>query len=222
MCFSKTLDFSTFVTTASFHGLNVPEFNVFSPSPVASCCILEFEESLSDGIWYEIKLFDRFQNCLGTVLKLDTIIGFGKGFQKPAPGDVFVNEILYNPATGGYDFVEFYNNTDKIFDLKGMTILNTQGNKSANIAQTAFIQPKGYLAFCPSKAWLSSNYKVKYPDNILEMAIPPFNSDMGNISLLDNQVVIDSFRYSDKMQNVFLSSTKGISFGKGFMGTTVK
>jgi len=211
LCFSKTLDFSTFVTTSSFHGLNVPEFNLFSPSPVASCCILEFEESLSDGIWYEIKLFNNFQNCLGTVLKLDTIIGFGKGFQKPAPGDVFVNEVLYNPATGGYDFVEFYNNTDKIFDLKGMTILNTQGNKSASITQTAFIQPKGYLAFCPSKAWLSANYKVKYPDNILEMAIPSFNSDMGNISLLDNQVVIDSFRYSEKMQNVFLSSTKGIS-----------
>ena len=39
------------------------------------------------------------------------------------------------------------------------------------------------------------------------MAIPSFNSDMGNISLLDNQVVIDSLGILIRCKMFFLASS---------------
>ncbi|MCO6461089.1 MAG: lamin tail domain-containing protein [Saprospiraceae bacterium] len=211
LCLSKSIDFSSQNTKSAFIGVNTPAFKIYSPVPVADCCVLEFDQALEDAIWYEIKLMGDFSDCLGRNIGVDTIVGFGRNFPIPAPGEVIVNEILFNPNTGGYDYVEFYNPTRKIFNLQGLVIANTQGNKTALITKATFIQPENYVAFCQDKAWLSANYTVKSPDNITEMVIPSFNSDMGNVTLFNGKEIIDSFRYSEAMHNIFLTSNKGIS-----------
>ena len=211
LCFSKYLNFSDSVTQAAFSSVNTPSFQIFFSQEVDNCCIIEFEESLMDAVWYELGISGSIVNCLGNYIEADTLIGFGWGFPKPGPNDIIINEILFDPNTGGSDFVEFYNRTSTTFDLRGLNIVNTQGNKISTINKTALLKPNDYLAFCPDKNWLAANYTLRNPQNIIEIGIPSFNSDQGNVSLMDGISLIDSFRYNQKLHNVFLTKVKGVS-----------
>jgi Lamin Tail Domain len=42
----------------------------------------------------------------------------------PAPGELIINEILFNPRSNGYDFIEFYNRSNKIFDAAKLSVAN--------------------------------------------------------------------------------------------------
>jgi len=211
VCLSKTINFEDSDSKEAFKVVNTPGFIILYANALTSCVIIQFDEPLQDGVWYEISIGSQLSNCIDILVPIDTIIGFGKGFAKPMQGEVLVNEILFNPATGGYDYVEFYNISDKTFDLQGLAIVNSVGAKTAAITKTSFIRSKEYIVFCQSKTWLESNYKVLNPGNVIEMTLPSFNDDEGNVTLWNGDVMVDSFTYSDKMHSVFLSDDEGTS-----------
>ena len=45
----------------------------------------------------------------------------------PEPGEWIINEILFNPRPNGYDFVECYNKSKKIFDASKLQIASRSG-----------------------------------------------------------------------------------------------
>ncbi len=89
-------------------------------------------------------LFNSVQLNLGTPLQAQTIytvtinavtdckgnaIGNRKQAQVGLPqdavaNDIIINEILFNPRSGGFDYVEFYNKSNKIIDANKLTIAN--------------------------------------------------------------------------------------------------
>ena len=211
VCLSKTVDFSDPSNGLAFQGVNTPGFTILYSTPITACFQIQFDEPLVDGTWYKINIGPQITNCIGKKIAIDTTIGFGQGFATPEVGEVIVNEILFNPPTGGFDFVEFYNKSDKIFDLNGLIIANTLGNKTSLINKTTFIQPGEYLVFCQDPTWLKNNYNVKFPNSIQQMLIPSFNDDEGNVTLWNGDIMIDSFRYNAKMHSVFLKDDEGIS-----------
>ncbi|MBK8841875.1 MAG: lamin tail domain-containing protein [Saprospiraceae bacterium] len=211
VCLSKTVDFSDPSNGLAFQGVNTPGFTILYSTPITACFQIQFDEPLVDGTWYKINIGPQITNCIGKKIAIDTTIGFGQGFATPEVGEVIVNEILFNPPTGGFDFVEFYNKSDKIFDLNGLIIANTLGNKTSLINKTTFIQPGEYLVFCQDPTWLKNNYNVKLPNSIQQMLIPTFNDDEGNVTLWNGDIMIDSFRYNAKMHSVFLTDDEGIS-----------
>jgi len=211
VCLSKTVDFSDPSNGLAFQGVNTPGVTILYSNPITACFQIQFDEPLVDGNWYNIRIGPQITNCIGNKIAIDTTIGFGQGFAKPSVGEVIVNEILFNPPTGGFDFVEFYNKSDKIFDLNGLIIANTLGNKTSLINKTTFIQPGGYLVFCQDPTWLKINYNVKFPNSVQQMIIPSFNDDEGNVTLWNGDIMIDSFRYNAKMHSVFLTNEEGIS-----------
>jgi hypothetical protein len=44
------------------------------------------------------------------------------------PGEWIINEILFNPRPNAFDYVEFYNKSNKIFDASKLYIANRNSN----------------------------------------------------------------------------------------------
>lgn len=132
--------------------------------------------------------------------------------------DVVVNEILFNPKSGGYDYVELYNRSNKIIDFKQLYLGNR--NSSAQIAnlkqlgtETLLFFPGDYIAVTESKDWVKNNYLAKNPGNFIELAsMPSYNDDTSNIVLYNiNGKIVDEFAYSDKWHFALIDNNEGVS-----------
>jgi len=146
--------------------------------------------------------------------------GFSKtGFvlpEKAVPGDIIVNEILFDPRPTGVDFVEVYNRSKKIIDLKNWLLRNVSsaaGRNSTTVSLDNFlINPKEYRVFTEDANVLKGEYLMGLEENFLETDLPAFNDDQGFVVLVNDEgMAIDSMQYSDSMHAPFIRDDEGIS-----------
>lgn len=131
------------------------------------------------------------------------------------PGDIVVNEVLFNPRPTGVDFVEIYNASHKVVDLEDWTLRSARGTSSvaARTSETSLLLfPGQYLVFTPDPHALKGEYIMGLEETFVEMKLPPLNDDEGFVSLLDERgQMIDSIHYSDEMHSAFLKDDEGVS-----------
>ncbi|WP_199120123.1 lamin tail domain-containing protein [Pedobacter sp. ASV28] len=132
--------------------------------------------------------------------------------------DILISEILFNPKTGGFDFVELYNPTNRILDLKDLTLSNptatgTTGPSKRTITTTSvFIRPKTYWVLTASPEVVKQHYQVEYPNQMVQIAsMPAYNNDKGTVAIWKGDDVIDQVAYTEKMHHPLLKEVKGVS-----------
>lgn len=131
--------------------------------------------------------------------------------------DIIINEILFNPKTGGYDYVEIYNNTQKIFDLKELRLANADDSDSLQIIYS--VSPDSYLFFpgqyevlTENPDWVKQNYFAQNPDWFINTSMPSYNDDEGRVILLNTENErIDELHYSDEWHFPLISNPEGVS-----------
>lgn len=130
--------------------------------------------------------------------------------EHPNNGDIKINEILFNPFSGGSDFVEFVNTTANYFNLKGYSIEN-ETSRSLISDTTLLLPPNNYLAISEDILFLKNQYLA--PDSSLfETDLPAMPNDEGVVLLKANWgETIDSVFYSDTYHFSLISDTEGIS-----------
>ncbi len=140
--------------------------------------------------------------------------------------DLVVNEILFNPRSGGVDFVEIYNRSPKYINLKNWKLGNFENNsvlKPQVITTEDFIlAPSGYIAFTSDPASLISQYPQAVQKNLFKTNLPSLPDDEGSIALTNDQsILIDHFNYSQKMHSSFIKDDEGVSLERiSFSGLT--
>lgn len=134
--------------------------------------------------------------------------------QPMMPGDVVINEILFDPETGGEDFVELYNISNKVFNLNGLEIINTQ-KTSGSIRQTIktdfLLLPGAYVAITDEPADILSRYNILNPSTLLDNSLPTFDDREGNVTIRSSSITIDSFDYSADFHYALLDDKEGVS-----------
>lgn len=131
-------------------------------------------------------------------------------------GDLLISEILFNPKTGGVDFVEIYNATNQVIDLKGLRLANADaGGNPANFknvsAVSVYMQPKSYWVFTPNAAIVKQHYVSKNPDHFVQMSMPAYNNDKGTVFLMDATKELENVAYTAQLHFEMLRNTDGIS-----------
>lgn len=177
---------------------------------------LELGTPMSNGIEYILRV-ENLKNLLGIEMNtqdypFDFLIG-----AMIEPGDLVINEILADPLSGGGDYVELYNNSDKFLDISDLIISNTTrtSGRDKNIETSLILKPQEYVVLTSAPFFTLLNYTVDNPDFLVENDLPSYNISDGNVSIFTSYgldtVMIDSFDYNNDFHFPFIDDTKGIS-----------
>ena len=135
-----------------------------------------------------------------------------------AATEMVINEILFNPKSGGGDYVEFYNRSNKIFDASKLYIANRNSSgvvSSAKLLSTDpyYIFPGDYIVVTENAINLSLDYLVQNPDAVFELSsLPSFPDDEGDVVILNFQgAVVDEVTYKDDWQFALLANPDGVA-----------
>lgn len=136
----------------------------------------------------------------------------------PQVGEWIINEILFDPKPGGYDYVEFYNNSNRIFDASRLHIAsrNSLGNIGLPRVLSAspyYILPGEWLVVTEDTVSLGRHYRLKDSTHILQLAaLPSFPDDEGNITVLNTQgLPTDEVSYNADWHFKMITDKEGIS-----------
>lgn len=132
--------------------------------------------------------------------------------------DIVVNEILFNPLPNGNDYVEFYNRSNKILNLRNAYIanLNTSGQISSIYqfsAEDYLFFPGDFVVLTQNASLVMRDYIAQNPMAFIEMtSMPSFNDDAGNVILLNEQgKIIDQLSYLDDWHFALISNEDGVA-----------
>lgn len=132
--------------------------------------------------------------------------------------DLVINEVLFDPRGNGADFVELYNRSNKLLNMKDLIIANrNSAGAVANFrnlsADDLIIFPGSYSTITDNAANIRQEYHVDKPEWLYEvLSMPSFSNDRGTIVLTDFQGrIIDELSYSDRWHFRLLDNKDGVS-----------
>ena len=176
---------------------------------------LALNTSLSSGIIYNVTI-SGIKDCSGNARSSQEIkLGLP---QDAVALDVVVNEILFNPGPDAYDYMEFYNRSNKIIDASKLYVGNR--NSAGTISslkklseQPFYIFPDSYVVITENLSSLQKNYLVKNTDAVLEVSsLASFPDDKGTVVLANFQgEVVDELSYSDDWHFDLIANAEGVS-----------
>ena len=168
---------------------------------------------------YSIKI-KNLTDCAGNNVMHPMPVLFGLADTSEARS-IVINEILFDPFSGGYDFVELYHAGSRIADLKQLKIASydfiTGEMKSLqNITDEIFLMmPGDHIVLTEKPEVVASHYRSSYPFGFVAVnSLPSMNVDAGHIGIISQGIVTDQFRYEDDLHFELLNSTDGISLEK--------
>ena len=136
----------------------------------------------------------------------------------PDTTDIRINEILFDPPTGGSDYVELINKGKKIIDLSRiyLTSRSATGNLGSIVRVTPspiYFFPGDHLVLTADPFSVERNYFVEKPEWILETAaLPSLPDAAGSLVVLNNQgIVMDELRYEANWHSPRLQTRMGVA-----------
>ncbi len=177
---------------------------------------LEFVQNFSAGIVYSVSTAN-LTDCNGNPVSADSV-RFAISDTARA-GDIIINEILFNPRTGGYDFVELYNRSNRVIDVMQLDILEkdfvspeTVLEQSAGATQSYLLFPHDYVVLTQNANNIRQEYFCQNPGNIVETALPNYDDNKSVCVLkVHNGEVLDSVAYMNDWHFALLDVEDGVS-----------
>lgn len=133
-------------------------------------------------------------------------------------GDILINEVLFDPYSGGTDFVELYNNSEKSIRLDHLFLANRDENANLKTidpitANEVLFPPQSYLVLSEDAEKVLVFYDTSCRDCFFDVDnLPAYNNSSGDVVLLnDSMEVIDEMHYSSKMHDPLLVDVEGVS-----------
>jgi hypothetical protein len=177
---------------------------------------LQFETGLDSATVYNL-FVQSLTDCAGNPANESVSLPVAL-FHPGNPLDLIINEILFNPLPNGYDYVEIYNRSNKTIDIRHWALANRKADGTLyNIqwlnTESRPIFPGDYLVFSENRLWVSKQYLVQNPGNLIQLgSLPSLPDDEGDLVLLsDEGQVIDEVAYSHQWQSPLLANEEGVA-----------
>ena len=215
--FDEPMDSLTLMNLPAYHinGMGNP----ISANPVEpdyTSVILALSSPTSPGIIYKI-LVNGVRDCASNLITS----GNTAQFALPEPvmsNDIVINEILFDPKENGVEWVEIYNRSNKIIDLKDVFLCSQ--NDMGHFTDIQQISLNGYLFFPQTYIVISTDaaaikreYSTVNTNGFINTgSIPSMNNDSDYVVLITvSQIIIDKLQYHSEWHLPLLNDSKGIS-----------
>jgi hypothetical protein len=213
--FSEAIDFDLAIDI-SLYSINggIEIASVFPQLPLgyAVTIILDDVTPLQSQTTYELTIVTGLTDCVGNPFGPDSQVRVALPETIEAK-EIIVNEVLFDPNTDGSDFIEIYNNSDKVFNIADLVIYNDAGASSPNkpVERDFLLFPNSYLVLAANPSNILENYNVEDPISLIKNDLPSLSADEGNVSLLTVNGLIDRVDYYEEYHFALLDDTKGVS-----------
>lgn len=180
--------------------------------------VLRLSDSLKEHTVYDLETGASLEDACGVLAERNS-----KQFGIPSvpyEGDLAINEVLFNPLGNGSDYLEIFNLSGSIFDLRDIRVASVVISPPS--PPDTVIKPLN--AFCrqllPGKFLLVTEDTMmvchQYPRHdkasMIESDLPSFNNGGGEVLLLNcDGLVIDRLQFSEDMHFPLLRSVEGVS-----------
>jgi hypothetical protein len=186
--------------------------------PDYKALILGLKNKIQPSVIYTLTITDTITDCIGNAVNLNSTKRFALP-EEVFANDIVINEVLFDPKDDGVDFVELYNRSVKVFDLKNvyLTSMDTITNTLTDIMTISddgyLLFPEDYIVLTTSKSKVTSQYNTTNPNGFAEMtSFPSYNNEGGVVVITKkNYDIIDKFAYNPSMQLPILNSSEGVS-----------
>lgn len=183
--------------------------------------LLTYAQGFQRGITYTVHVSDNVIGCNGNAIGIVNSAQFSlpDSIEK---SDVVINEILFNPRSGGVDYLELYNRSSKTLDASKLIVQEidiideeTILEMSNTLEEPFLLSPGAYLVFTSNPTIVKAQYNVGTsirPPLLLLKNFPNF-PDAAGICVLKtiDGVTIDSLSYSEKWHYALLHDKNGIA-----------
>jgi Lamin Tail Domain/CHU_C Type IX secretion signal domain/Bacterial Ig-like domain len=132
--------------------------------------------------------------------------------------NIVINEILFNPKSNGTDYVEIYNRSNKIIDLKQTYIAN---RNSAGVissikqltADNYLLFPQDFIVVTEDPSIIKRDFITKNIDAFVTVtSMPSYNDDKGDVIILNAQgSITDELQYDEKWHFKLIDNREGIA-----------
>lgn len=182
---------------------------------------LTFDYFFEDDKLYTLNI-DNINNCKDIPPEKEIRARFGMPTEV-SYNDIIINEILFNPISPGVEYLELYNRSDKVIDLKEImfgTIKKSFPNPADTslkeiCAESRIMLPHSYIVLSLDREIVKEQYlnHVPDPDPFIDVeSFPSLPNEEGHVIICDrSRSKIDEMKYSDKMHYDLLSITQGVA-----------
>jgi hypothetical protein len=184
---------------------------IYANGTFTNTVILQFVENLAPSSIYTLTL----QNAADCWINSQTLVGQFALTETPLAGEIIVNEILQNPYNGGQDWIELYNNSNKIFNLKNLQLANFDNDTIANfktVGTNFILKPGAFAVLGKDSSFVKQNYPFHGVGTFVYAELPSYNNDSGSVYLFnENHTLLDLVKYSNEWQFPLLDDVDGVS-----------
>lgn len=184
--------------------------------PLFNTVQLKFSNALLSNKIYQLtatNITDCSGNTIGSFNKVKTGLA-----SLPDSLDLIINEILFNPLPDATDYVELYNRSNKIIDLKDCYLANRNANGSMGLlrqlsSSNRLFFPSEYFVVTEDAALVQRQYLAKNADAFVTVStMPSFPDDKGTVVILNSVgQTLDQITYYDNWHYKLLNNTEGVA-----------
>ena len=185
---------------------------VILEAPFFKTARLVLSNTLQPNILYTVSV--NVKDCVGNNIGSPNSAKFALPVQA-LNKDIIINEVLFNPNTGGVEFIELYNRSNKIINLSSVRVTNGDINGGETQITPVFedylFLPNEYLVITDNKTTLSTQYNIPSPTKVIEIDVPTLDDKDGIVNVYANGITLDSLSYSESWQYALLDKKDGVS-----------
>jgi len=188
-----------------------PALSVISVISISETVIQVKTNTMTPGVLYSATVAG-ISNCWGSAFVSKT---FEFGLPLLAEkGDVVINEIMFNPLSGGSDYIELVNVSDKVLSLENWFLANISGGQVANyktiINNQKLFLPGDYILITEDTTDIKNDFSVYGIGTFIETDIPTYANDSATVILLtEDSLVLDQVHYDENYHFGLLTTEDG-------------